>query len=568
MKWVRGYEQLDKAVITIPEEKIISAKTGDWVVIPEISEDCISGGSGKSTVNAFAEINGKREAINGGFRAMQVGTYKIVYVATDYVGQISEAYYEVTITEGNIPVLERNYDVYPAYISGGTYPLPAYYAYHYEGGKMNKLLCDVVVTDAQGSKTYKAGESALIKVKENGDPVQFDIQCGGVTVATHQSVGVLSLVENDGKKVLTVENFLVGDGFRAEKVDQGSGLLLTATTGNKIAYTFANALSARYVNLRMTDLLGSQANTVLRVTISDVLDASNSISAIIGLDGNSVYLEVDGKRTILNGATFGNGSVFDVTYQSNAFTVNGVTLALSTPASFETDKAFVSVAYENCKANSQIVFFSIGNEVFSTVTRDRGKPEIFSEYDLGGSSVPGTTYVLYAPIAYDVFAPNVEYTLTVTSPSGKPVYDMNGVLLENADPTKDYVIKLEEIGRYAVNYSIQEAAAFVTKPNPQPFDYTLNVVDKIAPTIEWKGTFVTSLNAGETFVVPEYVVSDNYNSAEELSVAVYVETPVHQLYLLPGNSIQMTHVGVYKVRIMVVDTTGNISTETYYVEVK
>lgn len=569
VKWVRGYEQLDKAVITIPEEKITVAKTGDWVLIPEISDDCISGGSGKSTVTAFTEINGKREAIDGGFRAMQVGTYKVIYVATDYVGQTSEAYYEVTIEEGNIPVLERNYDVYPAYISGGTYPLPAYYAYHYENGKMEKLLCDVKVTDGQGVNTYKAGQNAVIKVKENGDPVHFDILCVGEKIAEHDAVGVLSLVESsDKKKVLTVENFLVGDGFTAEKMEGKSGLLLKAVETDKIAYTFANALSARYVKLSVCELLGAKSNTVLRVTISDVLDKTNCISATIGLEGNQVYLEVDGKRVILSGASFGAEGSFDITYQNKAFTVNGVTLELSSFAGFETDKAFVSVSYENCANNAQFVFFSIGNETFSTGTRDRGKPEIFSEYDLGGSHLPGDTFVLYAPIAYDVFAPNVVYTLTVSDPSGQPIRDINGVLLENADPTKDYVIKLDDIGRYSVNYSIEEAAEFVSKPNPQPFDYTLNVVDKIAPTIEWKGEFVTTLNVGEVFIVPEYVVSDNYNTAEELGVAVYVETPVHQLFMLPGNSIQMTHVGEYKIRVMVVDKTGNITTEIYFVEVK
>ena len=64
-------------------------------------------------------------------------------------------------------------------------------------------------------------------------------------------------------------------------------------------------------------------------------------------------------------------------------------------------------------------------------------------------------------------------------------------------------------------------------------------------------------------IVPEYTVSDNYSSAEKISVAIYVETPAHQLYMLPGNSIQVNHVGVYEFRVMVVDESGNVTVQSY-----
>lgn len=46
-----------------------------------------------------------------------------------------------------------------------------------------------------------------------------------------------------------------------------------------------------------------------------------------------------------------------------------------------------------------------------------------------------------------------------------------------------------------------------------------------------------------------------------------METPQSQLIMLPGNAIQMTHEGVYQVRVMVVDGSGNIHSETHYVTV-
>ena len=38
--------------------------------------------------------------------------------------------------------------------------------------------------------------------------------------------------------------------------------------------------------------------------------------------------------------------------------------------------------------------------------------------------------------------------------------------------------------------------------------------------------------------------------------------------MLPGNALLVNHAGLYKVRVMVVDAAGNITSEIYYVNVK
>ena len=84
----------------------------------------------------------------------------------------------------------------------------------------------------------------------------------------------------------------------------------------------------------------------------------------------------------------------------------------------------------------------------------------------------------------------------------------------------------------------------------------------------WNGKFVSELRVDDIFVVPSYTVSDNNSAEENIIVRVFVETPAHQLIMLPGNSIRMTHEGVYKIRVMVVDEVGNINNQTHYVTVR
>jgi hypothetical protein len=205
---------------------------------------------------------------------------------------------------------------------------------------------------------------------------------------------------------------------------------------------------------------------------------------------------------------------------------------------------------------------------FNTVPTDRIAPVILAQNEVGGTWKPGTVYTVYAPVAYDVYSPNMEYSLTITDSNGNAISDVNGVLLENVDPTKDYVIELTMIGQYLVTYSATEDKEFLKKGNPSALVYTLNVSDEEKPHITWSGSFVTEAKVGDMIVVPNYTVSDNYTVAEDIIVRIFVESPTSQVFMLPGNAILVNHAGLYKVRVMVVDAAGNITSEIYYVNVK
>lgn len=568
IKHVSVFDEISDAAFELPTEKTTEAKTGEWVSVPAIDAANVTGGSGEKTIKTFVEKNGERKEIQGGFRAEETGEYRVVYVATDYIGKKTEKSYTVTVTVGNVPVLERDFDVYPAYISEQSYLLPSYSAFVYENGKLNKELCDVVVKDANGTNTYKAGSQVTIAVNANGDKVTFEIQCRGKVLAKHESVGVQALVQEGTKRLFHVENYLVGEGFTqpVEKLQSG-GLSVQATAKDGLAFTFANAVSVRYASLKMQQFIGWTNDASVSVTIADVLDSSRCVKVVLRRAGNNLSAEIEGVTHTL-ASVFNDESTLEIVYQGNAFTVNGESFALANFAGFESDKAFVSVSYEGYGEDASFVFSEFGNCRFNTANTDRIKPILFSESETGGTFRVGDTYVVRAPISYDVYSPNTVYTLTVTDGAGKIVKDVNGVLLENVDPTKDYEIVLSQIGNYVVYYETEEAASFVvTKPNAATLRYSLAVADEEAPKISWKGKFVTSLTVGEVFVLPNYKVKDNYSSAENIIVRAFVDTPEGQMIMLPGNSIEMTHVGVYQVRIMVVDEAGNVYSETHLVNV-
>ena len=565
VKWVRAFTELGEAEIIIPAEKTTSALAGEWVTVPVLTgEDVI--GADKATVEAFVEFGGNRTKITDGFRPESDGTYKVVYVATDYVGNVSEDSYDVTVTIGDKPILERNFAAYPAYISGGKYVLPSYYAYEYVGGKLERKLCDVIVTDGNGATTYKAGDEATISVQENGDPVTLVVKCGETTLATHESAGILAWVREEVGLRFHCENYMYGEGYTTEKTT-ASGIILTAAADEAFGFTYANALSSRYVSMVLANFVGADADTTVTVTLTDAMNTANSVSLVLGAEGDEAYFAVEGKKSVLTATPFG-ASNFAIEYENGVFTVNGTSVALDKFAGFESDKVFLSIDYAGYGENASLTFVSLGNVTFTTAVIDRIGPHIFSRHEMGGTYAQGDLYTIHGSVVYDVYSPNFSATMTVTDSTGAIAKDVNGVLLKDVDPSKDYQLKLDVIGRYIVSYNAQEDTSFMKKPNPITLTYALTVRDEVAPTITWNSAFATTLKVGETFVVPEYTVSDNHTAASAIQVYVYVETPKHQLLMLPGNSIRMTQEGEYLVRVMAVDEEGNIASETHVVTVK
>ncbi|MBO5363384.1 MAG: hypothetical protein J6A46_03550, partial [Clostridia bacterium] len=484
VRWVRAFDEIADATFEIPADKTTAAVAGEWVTVPVIDGKSVVGGSGTSTIVAYVEFDGKREVITDGFRALNVGMYKVIYAATDYVDKTVEKSYDVTVTAGTKPILERDYDLYPIYISDQTYALPEFYAYYYDGGKLEKNLCDVVITDGNGTHSHKAGDRVKISVKNQADPISFEIKSEGVTLVTHKAVGALAWVneaqEGEEEKLrLHVENYLIGEGFVVERED--GGMLLTAANGD-FGFTFANALSARQMNMKLALLAGTTADTRITVVLSDVLNQENNVSATVLSDGGKVYLEANGTRRLIPGAVMEAGE-FTIEYENNAFTVNGVSVDVSDLVAFETDKVFLNVAVTGSSENATVRFIELGNCLLTMPRTDRVAPVLYAPYETGGRFLPNTQYTLSAPICYDVYAPNLNYSLTVEGVDGKPIKDVNGVLLENVDPTKDYVIDLKEIGQYLVKYLAVETDGFASSANEADLIYTLTVADKVAPEI-------------------------------------------------------------------------------------
>ena len=231
-------------------------------------------------------------------------------------------------------------------------------------------------------------------------------------------------------------------------------------------------------------------------------------------------------------------------------------------AGFPSGKIYVSVRFVNAAVGAQISLVSVNGHPMTTATSDRIAPKIvIMDVNYGGTREIGSTITLPAAMAGDTLDPNVTFTMKVTDGEGNIVTDVDGLKLNGVDPGREYTIKLDGYGQYSVSYTATDT--FNQRKNTRSLNYTINVVDDVAPEIKFEAKFAETVKVGESMVIPKFSVTDNVSEEADITITKYVLTPSGVLVTIPENSnaVKATQAGKYEFRIIAVDKAGNVAME-------
>lgn len=254
---------------------------------------------------------------------------------------------------------------------------------------------------------------------------------------------------------------------------------------------------------------------------------------------------------------------FTVGFSGTDFLINGVRFPVGNTDGgaafngFSSGLVWLQIEMQEVTGAAAYKIASINNYPFTEVTRDLVAPNIVLLSDYGGSYAIGDIYTIGRAVAADVLSPRVDFTLTVRDPQGNVVRDVNGVLLENADPGTEYSFEITQLGQYQVSYTAAENEAFTPRPNTARLGFVVNVEDSVPPEITFGGSLAGTAKVGDTIVLPSYTVTDNMTAAEEIAVSVFVLNPNGVLIPMSGNSFTPSYAGVYEFRIVAMDSDGN-----------
>lgn len=544
----------DPAVIIDESTKRTTVYLGETY---EAATATCSGGSGKLSLEVFVEKDGVKTLLEDGrFIPEQAGEYKIIYEVTDEIGQKVSSEYILEATASSSPVFASEAALPSVLIAGGSYVIPEFYAYDYSGGAKNKVEVSCVVTDKNGSKTYKAGDVYVPEIEGKNSSVSFRFTAGGAEKTYEISaVNVWNVIGN--RRRLDFASYLYSeDGAATEKTAQG----LKVTANGKASAEFINPLLADKFSLTLRG--SGESFGRIFITLTDNEDKNVAVTLLLEERNGKTYLTADG-NTLSPEFDFGGEKNIEISYSEGKISAAGLSLAIAKTDSgkpfsgFKSHKVRMSFAFETDGEKAVYIEKIVNHSFVGTVSSDSTEPAYYVPNSVGGSLTPGKITV---PAAYaaDVIDPNVRFTMSVVDAEGKPLTDENGVLMNNVDPTKDYVVALDKIGDYAVKYFVSDL--FNSSENSASYSVSYKVYDDEAPAFDFAGEFKTQIKVGEIYVVPSFTVSDNYSEADKIYVSVYVTAPSGRMFEIPSgsNSFKADTKGKYTLHLMATDEAGNV----------
>lgn len=561
--WVHAGGPIDEMRFTVTEEDITGkADLGSWVEVPAASDALVTGGSGNITIGITVTHGGETYEISDGFRPETTGKWVVEYTATDITGKTARVSFTVDAKPGDAPVLTEEPVLPNIFIAGSPYIIPEAYATDYSSGAPDRILLDVRIEDANGSETYSTGSDYTPHVAANGDTVKLTYLCDGKEVRQYEVPAILAFVSEGGTSRLHVENYFYGTNVGTDKTESGI-ILSAADNASAMRWMYANTLAAEF-SMNVSSVPGSSAFGRIVITLIDAQNKANAVSAQLQNGSNGVIFSAGGSSLQLEQSFMSSSEQsFTVGFSGTDFLINGVRFPVGNTdggaafSGFSSGLVWLQIEMQEVTGAAAYKIASINNYPFTEVTRDLVAPNIVLLSDYGGSYAIGDIYTIGRAVAADVLSPRVDFTLTVRDPQGNVVRDVNGVLLENADPGTEYSFEITQLGQYQVSYTAAENEAFTPRPNTARLGFVVNVEDSVPPEITFGGSLAGTAKVGDTIVLPSYTVTDNMTAAEEIAVSVFVLNPNGVLIPMSGNSFTPSYAGVYEFRIVAMDSDGN-----------
>ena len=561
--FVQSVKSVPEIVITPPSVSS-SVELGTYVEIPE---PVVSGGSGKINVETSVVFGGERTAVNGGFRPETEGEYTVEFAATDYIGKTRTASITVDATRGEKPMFVDSVNLPPVYINGGRYILPELYANDYTSGSLKRALCDVKVVDANGEKIYKAGSEYIPAVNSNGDIAEITYYSGSAVYPAFNVPVIIGRTDN----TVYMSNYVYGKDINVTARDENNALYTTGLAvipgSGDAGWIFANALLKSEASVAVSTLAGKTNFGAFEFSLIDASSGKKiTVTATIGL---AKITFTHGAESYTLGSSVKNGGKLKIAYGNGKLNVVcNDSAVMSVPLTvydngdefdgFASDKVYIGVTTKDNKADSRYMVLTVNENALSYRNQDNSAPSFSISGDYGGKQKVNSEYVIKRGICSDVFAPESNGTLSVTAPDGTIMKDKNGKVLKDVPIDEEYVITLNQYGKYTVSYAISEVDWVGNRNKP---NITVTVPDEEAPVIQFTKVPSATAAVGDVIVMPEYKVTDNISPESEITVRAFIINAQGKfIELVDGaNAIRCENTGKYTFIVYATDAAGNSS---------
>ncbi len=513
------------------------------------------------------------EVKDSAFYPTKAGEWTVSYTAVDAVKRTGTFSYKVNATVSDKVMFNSAQFSSKYFIVGAKNPIPMLQCVDYN--------VDGEIKDVDKILAFK-GETQVGEITDGF----FTPNSAGEYIIKYQSTSAKGVTSDTGNKYTFTAidvgfdsaDFALNNYFYSKTSAitdrKATDTNVTISVKGNEEIEFIRPLDA--VNFALKFNVGNGLEKVQSLTIKlvDVYNENQKLEFTFIKTSNGVSLSVnDGKAQNLVDYKLGGGASIALSLNSGRLTLGKNIINISTFVNGDEYLGFSSslvnfsfnVKTEN--GNSDIVDVII-NEItgqsFSNVDADYIEPRIILKESVSSSNMMGDEMIIKSAVITDVIDTYSLAKLSVISPSGAYLKDVNGIELKGVAIDKDYKITLTEYGKYKIRYEVSDSN------NSSTSTISFEVLSREKPKIILEETEI-EIDEGDTIDIPKIT----YESASsKVKVYIYVRGPIGNLKELESDGknyvteLKFEQVGKHIIRYLLIDEWNNIAYADYTVIVK
>lgn len=539
----------------------------DFVSADEVITEGNFGTVSVSVIAKHVESGETVDITNGEFIPKKQGVWKITYVSNDYVGRLGYFTYRINVVMSDQVVFGKVSGFTPYMIVGASNPIPKLTYIDYNVSEADNVVSTIYI------------EKDGVKIDDVTDGYYKPEQAGDYLI-------VYKAVSAKGVECFNKVSFKAVDvGFKSEnfnlaKYFYSEDILEFAESENDVSFVIKENGVAEFIRpVNASNFVFSfniddkiQTASSILVTLRDTENKGQVVELEFTNFNGYVLLTVNGRNEYkLTNYRYGGGANISVSIKTGILTVGNVSTALRDYADGSEYKGFDSllcnlsvkaVVDEGAFGNTKIMVDEVCGQKFYNLDGDTVLPKVIVSESLKGKVYAGETVKISKAIVIDVIDPYATATLTVQGPDGKPVKDVDGVLLNSVDINRDYYLKLDVTGTYQLMYSSADSSNSNAKPSGNVF----RVASREKPVITVNGGD-TKGKVGKTFEIGKATCT---SVSKKVELYAFVLGPIgnmKKVNLEENREFTPTVAGDYTVTYVAIDEWGNMSTYKYVVKV-
>ncbi|MBO5480799.1 MAG: hypothetical protein J6A63_06405 [Clostridia bacterium] len=571
---VKAVPQVDMPVLSMQfDGDIADCNVGATVQLPTA---IATGGSGPVAITKRIVRAADHTVIpvqGNTFTALYAGQYSVEYTARDYLGMTLQKELSFTVTGAKTPAFETELQMYKKFVSGIKVELPKPNAFDYETLPGQKLNAVTKITAYSTKDDYTEEVENFVFTPDHekfGDKVKlvYLVTCAAYPQAEYAQKREFEVDIYEPSYIweyftYDTEKITVGYNTKEEgQLEQPDQYMSLTMQSDELA-TFISPLRAATFEFEFATVT-PDAFDGIRLVLTDSFDSTQTVELIVKQKDNvQSYVYYNGKESVMNGGLGNSAYPLVLKFQNgNLCDYAGAVVFDMQDVTFTSGKIWASAGLSGVngeaelkirKFGSQVIRASYKNNVVESFT-DRLKPEIEVLGRVKAEPEFGERVTIPTAKAYDLCSPYMEVFFTLTSPSGKKLFN-------NQPVAEDVSFIAEEYGTYRLQYTTVDAA---NRKTNLPFNIVIS--DTTTPTIDYIGKTEIACKAGDTLYFPNVKAYDAID--EEPTLMVFVCTTDGNLINVTDTlQYTFTKKGKYVLRYYAYDANYNVAIQDVTVTV-